>query len=529
MAAQRIGVFGWGIIAPRSPDVDAFAANLRSAESWLSPFDGFGPDNFLVGKPEFRFDDYRPWIEERFKPTRFQQLERKMGWPVKYAIGAFIQSLRQNPGIEQELRRLETRARVYVATAGSDLQMQYEQSVSLYRSLRRWRRFWSDPARNEPLRAYLRDPAADGGEPPPDPRSVSEDERDLAEDAWWTYWSERSPELRRFLEELREIESASVVGDVESAKLAVIREKRGRLRTLQERWGTPDPPWEAVSANYIWNINNVAAAQVSILGGITGMAICPAAACASFGVALKLAMDAIRSGEAVAVVVGATDPPPHPLSVGAFYNARVISADRRVSKPLTDFRGTHVAGGAAVWIVADLEHMTARGFRPLGMEPLAVGATSDADHIITPSREGPRRAVELALEAAASGEAIGSWDLHSTATPADLNEVELLLDELPADVLLSARKGTFGHGMSVAGGWELTAQYLGYERGEIPPTPLQAGELNAQIARLHRRFVFDAPVALPAGLAGKLSMGIGGTNACVLSRPWPRGDGESRA
>jgi 3-oxoacyl-(acyl-carrier-protein) synthase len=163
------------------------------------------------------------------------------------------------------------------------------------------------------------------------------------------------------------------------------------------------------------------------------------------------------------------------------------------------------------------------------MEPLAVGTTSDADHIITPSREGPHRAVELAIDAVGRGETIGTWDLHSTATPADLNEVELLRRTLSSDVLMSARKGTFGHGMSVAGGWELTAQYLGYEHGEIYPTPLRADELNDQIARLHQKFVFDTSSPIPVGLAGKLSSGIGGTNACVLSRPWPRGDGESQA
>ena len=74
--------------------------------------------------------------------------------------------------------------------------------------------------------------------------------------------------------------------------------------------------------------------------------------------------------------------------------------------------------------------------------------------------------------------------------------------------------------MGAAGGWELTAQYLGYERGQLFPTPLRAGELNAEIAGVHRRFVFDRPVAAPAGAAGKLSMGVGGVNACVLSRRW---------
>jgi len=78
--------------------------------------------------------------------------------------------------------------------------------------------------------------------------------------------------------------------------------------------------------------------------------------------------------------------------------------------------------------------------------------------------------------------------------------------------------------MGAAGGWELTAQYLGYERGALYPTPLAEGELNEQIAGLHRRFVYDRACPPPAGLAGKLSMGVGGINACVISRPWGAGE-----
>ena len=43
----RIGIFGCGVVAPRSPDIDAFATNLDAADSWLTPFDGFGASNFL--------------------------------------------------------------------------------------------------------------------------------------------------------------------------------------------------------------------------------------------------------------------------------------------------------------------------------------------------------------------------------------------------------------------------------------------------------------------------------------------------
>jgi hypothetical protein len=37
---------------------------------------------------------------------------------------------------------------------------------------------------------------------------------------------------------------------------------------------------------------------------------------------------------------------------------------------------------------------------------------------------------------------------------------------------------------------------------------------------LHDRFVFDRARSVGDAVAGKLSMGIGGINACVLSRRW---------
>ncbi len=164
-----------------------------------------------------------------------------------------------------------------------------------------------------------------------------------------------SPELAEYLRELAEIAGLTIEGDIETGKLNAIREREKRQGRLQAKWGAPDPPWN-VSANVIWNIHNTPAAQVSILGKITGLSFAPVAACSTFGVALHLAMRAIQSGDAKAVVVGATDPPPHPLLVGAFYNARVISADRTVSIPLTRLQGTHVAGGSVVWIIGDMDY-----------------------------------------------------------------------------------------------------------------------------------------------------------------------------
>jgi 3-oxoacyl-(acyl-carrier-protein) synthase len=500
-------VYGWGIVAPKSPNVEAFRKNLESAESWLNPFDGFGPDNFLIGTPDFHFSDYENWIKSRFAPRHYQKLIEKMGLPSLYAIGAFIQSLSQNPGIENELRQLGNQAHVYVGTGLGSLDTTYKASIALYKSQLRWDEFWAAPERN----SELRENRASHPDAPP---------RENAEE-WNRYWMARSPELHQYLAELSEIDSLSIHdGEVATAKLHLIREKEKRHVRLREKWKTPEPPWH-VSADMIWNIHNTPAAQISILGGITGLAFAPVAACSTFGVALGLAARAIQSGEAKIVVVGATDGPPHPLTVGAFYSARVLSASRTPSVPLTGLQGTHISGGSAVWIVADYDYMRSRGFKPLGMEPVSVGLSSDAHHIITPSIEGPKAAIHQALaNAGFAPDAIGTWDLHATATPGDYSEVATMRSVLPDSVLVTARKGTFGHGMSAGSGWELTAQYMGYEQGRLFATALSAESLNHTIAGVHDYFVFDRARDFPAQAGGKLSMGIGGINACIISRPW---------
>lgn len=519
---KRIGVFGWGVVAPQSRNIEAFESHLESTDSWLEPYKGFAQSNFLVGIPDFDFAEYKPWIDARFPPSRFPQLLEKMDTPTQFAIGSFIQALGQNPGIERELTRLGTEAHVYVGTGLGALGTIEKVSLNLHRAERRWNRFWAAPERNEAMRRYLAGESSPVAAPlPEDPATVGELEVDAAEERWWHFWAAQSEALAEFLTELREIESLTVQGSVETGKIGLIKEKQRRVNKLIARWGCPLPPWREVSANLLWNIHNTPASQISMMGKITGLTFSPVAACATFGVTLKLAMDTIRRGEAKAVVIGATDPEPLSLVIGAFHNARVGAADGSVSKPMTGLRGTHVAGGSVVWIVGDLDHFRGLGFRPLGMEPLSVGVSSDADHIITPSKEGPTTAILQALEqSGVRPDEIGSWDLHATATPGDFLEVENMRSILQEHVLVTARKGTFGHGMSAGGGFELTAQYLGYARGLIFPTPLAETELNPEIARVHERFAFNEGCAAPVGAAGKLSMGVGGVNACVISRPF---------
>ena len=456
---KRVGVFGWGIVAPKSPNVTVFRRNLATAESWLTPFEGFGPNNFLVGQPDFDFNDYRTWIDSRFAPRLFQNLKEKMDTPSLYAIGAFIQALDQNPGLGTLLHDLGNEAHVYIGTGLGAVDTFYRSSIALYEAQNRWNAFWALPANNSVLAAYLAGGSREGnysGDIPADPELAAAHNRDEAKAKWNAHWMALSPELQAYLAEAAEIDGLAVEGDVESGKLNVLRERSRRHARLQEKWQAPEPPWK-VSANFIWNIHNTPASQVSILGKITGLVFAPVAACSTFGVALRLGMRAIETGEARLVVIGATDPPPHPLTVGSFYGARVLAANRKVSNPLTFLQGTHIAGGAAVWIIGDMEYLMDRGFRPLGMEPVSVGVSADAHHIITPSVDGPRASIQQALaEASADVSEVGTWDLHATATPGDYAEMATLRSMLPEDVLVTARKGTFGHGMSAGSGWELT-------------------------------------------------------------------------
>jgi 3-oxoacyl-(acyl-carrier-protein) synthase len=518
-AQKRIGIFGWGLVAPKSPNIDAFAANLDKPGSWLTPFDGYGPSNFLVGKPEFDLEAYREWFDARFPPSRFGQFKDKLGPMVQYAVGSFIQALGQNPGMESYLQSLGERCHVYVGTGLGEVTVQHESSVEYDRAKRRWNAFWAMPEHCQALRSHLA--GEHHPEAPVSPSAVAYGSEAWidAKIAWDDFWMRRSDALETYLAEAAEIQSEPVPASSSTGKLNTIREKLKRIRALNKKWGCPLEPWAAVSPNYLWNIANVPASQISMVGKIMGPAFAPIAACASFGIALKMAWEAIQLGEAKAVVVGMTDPPPHEVTISAFYNANVLSADAGVSRPMTGLKGTHVAGGSCVWIVGDVDEMRAQGFKPVGLEIVSVGWSSDAHHIITPSKEGPQIAIRQALSGI-DARNVWTWDMHATATPGDSTEVAHSLEILHDDVIFTARKGTFGHGMSVGGGWELTAQHLGITRGTLYPMELTEGEIHADVEIHRAKFVKRDGQSAGDGYSGKLSMGIGGVNSCVVSRPW---------
>jgi 3-oxoacyl-(acyl-carrier-protein) synthase len=520
---RRIGVYGWGVVAPGARDVAALEALLRGGGTALTASERpeLGAGLFASGDPDFSLDGYDAWIAARHGDAYLARMRTKMGENVQFAVCAAIQALECDPRLERLIRGLDAECQVFIGSGVSDLPESYRAAMSLERALRGWNHFWAQPARCAARRRYETERAVPPGPPPPvDPAALPVDSQDRADAlaVWDAYWSTRSDELRAFLERFATIERMDADDeDHEKAHLNAIRKRVRAHRALIDEVGCPPPPWTAVSPNLIWNIQNAAAAQITMLLDVHGAAWAPVGACSTFGVALKVGRDAILRGEAKMAIVGTTDPRPDPALVGAFHSARVMPGIGEVNMPFTSLRGTHVSGGACVWIIGDAAWCEAQGLRPIGGYVDGIALSSDAEHIITPSKNGPRRAIARAYEEAGiTGADVGVIDLHATGTPGDLNELALVDGFIGPATRITARKGQLGHGMANSGGWELTALALGLARGVALPTGISEAKLHARIARREALVTGEAPLATGVGV--KLMLGIGGLTACVVMR-----------
>ncbi len=526
----RIGVFGWGLVAPRTKNIDTFRRNIRTGETWLEPMEGYGPSNFMVGNPDFDFEDYRGWFDTELGTGRYQMIDKKMTGNVKYVLGSFIQAIGQNPGILETLRELDEQVHLYIGTSLADQQMLSDTTLDYTKAQRRWNRFWSHPDRCGEFKEYLAERADGRGGAFLEPLGAPEDPAELApgtvefEEAsakWYAFWASRSEALKGYLAESASLHDVPIGSDVEASKKAVIRKRYIGLARLAKKYGCPKPPWDSVTANRLWNIDSIPAAQINMVTGIHGLHIGMSNACAGFSAAVHLGEQAIRENRAKAAIVGAVDPYPHPVEVGTFYDARVLSCDGKPSIPATRLKGAHISGGACIWIIGDLDYFLSLGFRPVGAEIVATALNSDAGHIITPSTETPMKCIKTALDRAGitTGD-VETFDLHATATPGDFPEFRMVTDLFGNGPWLTARKGVFGHGLSVGGGWELTAQHMGMEEGEIFKTSAEPVDLHPDVEAADARMITDSEVPYEGGYAGKLSMGVGGINGAVISRGW---------
>jgi 3-oxoacyl-(acyl-carrier-protein) synthase len=536
-SSRRVGVYGWGIVAPGAKNIAALEAFLKNGQTALRNIASpeLGEELFAVGDPDFAFDDAFAWIAARKGEPYATRLKKKMGDNVLFALGATVEAMSCDPKLMSIATELDEACHVYVGSGVGDLPQSYEAARSLDRATRAWNQFWADPARNPARRAYDESGTFTGESPPPNPSSlpVDSEERLLARTAWDSYWAARSSDLKAFLVRMSAVEALGAADEgpeappnskpkplSEKAHLDAIRRRVRALRALLDEVGCPAPPWTSVSPDLIWNIQNAPAAQITMLLDVHGPAWAPVGACSTFGVALKCGRDAILRGEAKMAIVGTTDPRPDPALVGAFHGARVMAGTGNVNAPFTSLRGTHLSGGACIWILGDEEYFASKGMTPVGGWVDGIALSSDAEHIITPSVSGPKRALSRAFEEAhVTANDIAIADLHATGTPGDLNELSLVESYVSEDTLVTARKGQLGHGMANSGGWELTALALGLRAGTAYATGIDVGELHPNIKRPKAIVGPNVPIAAGKPKVGfKLMLGIGGITSCVVMR-----------
>ncbi len=169
---RRVGVYGWGVVAPGMRSVDSLSSLLESQQTALM-LDGrpeFGSGLFAVGDPLFQFADYEPWIQERHGDAYVARLQAKTGDNVQFAIGATIQALLGAPGLEELLRELDDRSHVYVGSGVGDLLETVRAAATHERAMRAWNRYWADPTRCLARRRFHEEGVTpSGSSPPPGP------------------------------------------------------------------------------------------------------------------------------------------------------------------------------------------------------------------------------------------------------------------------------------------------------------------------------------------------------------------------
>ena len=266
---------------------------------------------------------------------------------------------------------------------------------------------------------------------------------------------------------------------------------------------------------------NAASSAVAQKFGARGPGFSVVSACASSAHAVGLAAQAIRAGDADAMLVGGADAPLTPGIIAAWESLRVLAVDNEnpaaACRPFSsDRRGLVLAEGSAVFLLESSEHAARRGARVLA-EIAGAGATSDAGHITDPSSDGAVRAMRLALASARlEPSAIGYVNAHGTGTRANDATEATALREVFGDrgVPVSSTKSLHGHAMGASGAIEIACSILALRAGFLPPT-INLDTVDPVCALDH---VAQRP--REAGVEAFLSnsFGFGGMNAVVAVR-----------
>lgn len=272
-------------------------------------------------------------------------------------------------------------------------------------------------------------------------------------------------------------------------------------------------------------IINMVSGQLAIMKNLKGPNIAHVTACSTGLHAIGEAMHMIKRGDATVMVAGGCESTIHPLAMGAFDAMHALSRrnddPKTASRPFDKDRDGFVMGeGAGVLILEELEHALARGAK-IYAEVVGYGLSGDAFHITTPSTDGPRRCMEMAIRHAGIAPSdIAYLNAHGTSTSVgDVNEVKAIKEvfgEHAKKLVVNSTKSMTGHLLGGAGGVESVFTVMAVKNQISPPTiNVQNQDPECDIdccANEAREMTIE--------YAMKNSFGFGGTNSTVIYKRW---------
>ncbi len=264
---------------------------------------------------------------------------------------------------------------------------------------------------------------------------------------------------------------------------------------------------------------NMLGGFVSIYQDLKGPNLSSVTACAAGTHAIGEAAKTIMLGGADQMLVVGAESAICGAGVGGFAAMKALSTrnddPKTSSRPFDKDRDGFVMGeGAGALVLESLESAQARGAK-IYAELIGFGESGDANHITTPTMDGPLRAMKAAYRMAGEPK-VDYVNAHGTSTPInDKNETAALKalfggkENCPP---VSSIKGQIGHCLGAAGAMEAIVSIMAMEKGVIPPT------INQHTSDENCDLDYVPNVAREAELNVVMSnsFGFGGTNGVVL-------------
>jgi len=249
--------------------------------------------------------------------------------------------------------------------------------------------------------------------------------------------------------------------------------------------------------------------------GCNGPVLTVSTACSSGMVAVKIAVELLKSGKARRVLAGGADGLCR-LTYYGFNSLQLI--DPAGARPFDkDRHGMSVGEGAAMLVLEAAASLPAGALA----EVLAVGLTCDAYHAAAPHPDGAgaAQAMREALEqAGCAASDIEYINLHGTGTPdndaAEARALQALFSPAPLPAASSV-KGALGHTLGAAGAINAAISVLCIAHGLLPAnTGCREPDSGLQLIPL------SAPRRRPVAMVLSNAFGFGGNNAAaVLASP----------